>query len=91
MSITVDELTRARELVYRLLDELQVDAYLFEIEPDKEQWQILIECAMNEGWERIRLGIAPEDLLASKDDVVLHKKLVSHWREKLSACKKKSN
>lgn len=89
MSVSVDELTEARDIVYRLLDELQIEAFLFEVEPYNEEWGIIIECALTEGWERIRLTTTRRDLLASKDDAVLHQKLLGGWREQLAACKRK--
>lgn len=89
VSISVDELTQAREIVYRLLDELQVDAYLFEVEPHNEQWEIILECAMTEGWGRISLTISREDLLASGNNLTLRQKLLDSWRQQLSACKQK--
>jgi hypothetical protein len=90
MSVSVDELTQAREIVYRLLDELQIEAYLFEIEPHNEAWEIIIECAMTEGWERVKLPSSRESLLASGDDAALHQKLLDSWRDQLSACKQKA-
>jgi hypothetical protein len=89
VSISVDELTQAREIVYRLLDELKVDAYLFEVEPNNEQWEVVIECAIAEGWERIRLSTSRENLLASRDDAATYQSLLNAWRDRLSACKQK--
>lgn len=89
MSVSVDELTQARDAVYSILDELQVDAYIFEVEPNNEQWEIVIECAIAEGWERIRLSASRENLLGSRDDAAIHQSLLTAWRDRLSACKRK--
>jgi hypothetical protein len=87
MSVSIDELTQARDVVYSILDELQLDAYIFEVEPHNEQWEIIIECAVAEGWERVRLFALREHLLHGVDDAVIHQSLLDNWRESLAACK----
>lgn len=87
MSVSVDELTQARDVVNTILDELQLDAYIFEVEPRNAQWEIIIECAVAEGWERFRLSATYENLLSGVDDAVIHQSLLVDWRGRLSACK----
>ena len=91
MPASIDELTLAREAVDSILDELHVDAYVFEVEPDSEIWEIVIECAIAEGWQRIKLSVSREHLLHSMDDAAIHQSLVATWRNRLASCKLKEN
>jgi hypothetical protein len=87
MSVSIDELTQARDVVNSILDELKLDAYIFEVEPRNEQWEIIIECAVTEGWGRVRLSASREHLLHGIDDPVIHQSLLDDWRGRLTACK----
>lgn len=91
MSASIDELTRAREAVDSILDVLHVDAYVFEVEPNSEDWEIVIECAIPEGWQRIKLSASRENLLHSMDDAAIYQSLLATWRDRLSDCKLKEN
>jgi hypothetical protein len=91
MSASIDELTRAREVVDTILDELHVDAYVFEVEPNSETWEIVIECAIAEGWQRIKLSAPRDNLLHSMDDAVIYQSLITTWRDRLADCKLKEN
>ncbi len=89
MSLSITELAQAREVVTRILDELKLDAYLFEIEPLEGQWEIKVECAVVGGWETVRLTANKEILLRGGDDAVAHEVLLDNWREALLACQVK--
>jgi len=91
MSASIDELTQAREVVDTILDELHVDAYIFEVEPNSEDWEIVIECAIAEGWQRIKLSALRENLLHSMDDAAIYESLLATWRDRLADCKLKEN
>lgn len=86
MPESIAELAQVREVVQTLLDELGLDAYLFEVEPMKEKWEIKIECAVEEGWETFRLTARRDYLLRGVDESVIHEMLLDDWREALSAC-----
>ena len=89
MSVSVEELTQAREMVYRVLDTLHVDAYIFEVEPHNEHWEIIVECAISEGWSRVLLSAPREILVGDKSDTTIPPSLQETWRNALSACKRK--
>ena len=91
MNQSITELAEIRESVSRLLDELQLEAYLFEIEPQEEQWQLTVECAINEGWETVKLKANKDYFLHGTDDAIVHQLLIDEWRESLSACKVKKS
>lgn len=89
MKPSIAELAGVRETVSKLLNELQLEAYLFEIEPQEEQWQLTVECAIDEGWEIVKLKANKDYFLHGADDAIVHQLLIDEWREALSACKVK--
>jgi len=86
MSVSMTELAQAREAVGRLLDELRLDAYVFEVEPGEGGWAIRVECAVAGGWESCRLQAPTAALLEAAADPALRRRLVDDWAEVLSAC-----
>ena len=90
MTLSVKEIAQMRETVTALLDELKLEAYLFEIEPKEGQWEINVECAIEEGWEMFRLTADKEYLLRGLDDAVVRDVLLDNWGEALSACRIKT-
>jgi hypothetical protein len=87
MPLAITELAKARDTVAGLLDELGLDAYLFEVDPKDDIWKVKIECAIEEGWETITLSVGKQMLLADLDEVNVREQLLGEWRAKLSACK----
>ena len=90
MTLSVVELARVREEVAQLLDELRLDAYLFEVEPQNAHWEVKIECAVTEGWETFRLTAEKQNLLRARDNIETHKQLLNDWRSALTACRVKT-
>ena len=90
MTLSMTELAQARDVVGRVLDELQLDAYLFEVEPHEGQWEIRVECPVEGGWTTCRLTAAKEYLLRGSDDAVVHEVLIDAWRDALSACRRRA-
>jgi len=89
VTLSRNELAQAREVVERVLEELRLDAYLFEVEPRPGQWEIRVECAVEGGWETCRLSADKEYLLRGVDDAVVHGVLIDNWREALAACRRR--
>ena len=91
MTVSMAELAEVREVVGKLFDQLALDAYLFEVEPKEDQWEIKVECAVGkESWETVRLTAKKDILLHGADDAVMHQVLLDNWNEALSACVKKT-
>lgn len=86
MFVSVEELARAREVVSELLEELRLDAYLFEVEPRADELEVRVECAIADGWASYRLIAAKEQLLRGVDDATVRQRLLDDWRETLSDC-----
>ena len=84
------ELSEAHKTVTILLDELQLEAYLFEIEPTNTQWQLTVECAINEGWQTVKLKANKDYFQHGADDALLHRFLLDEWQDALSVCKIKT-
>ena len=89
MSLSIVELARAREATGELLDELGLEAYLFELDPHGEQWQLKVDCAIGAqgAWESHTLSTPKESLLRSHDDAAMRRRILTEWRGQLSACK----
>ena len=91
MKQSITELAEIREVVAKILDELQLEAYLFEVEPQEEQWQLTVECAIDQGWETVTLKANKDYFQHGADDAVIHQLLIDEWREALSDCKVKAS
>ena len=87
MSLAITELSKARDTVAGLLDELALDAYLFEVEPRDDEWEVRIECAMAQGWQTVNVSVDKAMLLASMDEPNVRRQLIADWQVRLSACK----
>ncbi|MEJ2361676.1 MAG: hypothetical protein P8Z75_09655 [Gammaproteobacteria bacterium] len=90
MELSAEELAQMRMNVTALLDELQLDAYLFDIEPRPGQWEVRVECATDNGWGTYRLTADSDYLLHGRDDAVARGVLLDNWRDTLAACKTKT-
>ena len=89
MKITTEQLAQARDTLATLLDEIGLENYVFEVEPNERQWGIIVECAVDEGWERVQLKASEDYILRGKDDAILHQFLLEEWSDALKACKRK--
>ena len=77
-----------------ILEELQLDAFLYEVEPRDDIWEITIECAchVDGGWERIVLQIPKAMLLDSFDNDEARQRLFEYWKKSwLTASYDKAN
>ena len=89
MMVSMNELARARELVDRVLKELCLETYLFEVEPQDDGWGVTIECAVSDGWQRCQLTAAKEQLLRAAAEDHAYGMLLDEWRGALSECKRR--
>ena len=89
MSLSITDLAKARETANAILEELQLNAYLFEVEPKNENWELKIECAceVDGGWEMVTLKVPKQMLLDSYDDHSAKQSLLEYWKKKLGDCK----
>ena len=83
MSATTKELAHARQVVEKVLDRLDVETYIFDIEPVAGQWELKVECAVDEGWGSFSM-LLDEPLPRDPKE---QERLLVQCREKLAACK----
>ena len=86
MEITINDVAKAREIVSDLLDELKMEAILFEIEPLDACWELHIECAVSFGWKMIRIPVQKKELLDCQEDSNAYKNILAKLRDALSVC-----
>ncbi len=88
MTLSTLALAKARDAAAAILDELGLDAYLFEVEPRDGDWELRVECAVNEGWENVVLRVPAAELQAAVDDEDVRARLRRRWGEALAACRR---
>jgi hypothetical protein len=86
MALSILELASAREMVRSLLEQLRLEAYLFEVEPHARNWKIRVDCGINEKWQSMVLEISSEQLTASREDGPARDALLAAWHDQLGAC-----
>jgi hypothetical protein len=86
MVLSMLELANARESVRDLLDRLQLEAYLFEVEPRDSHWEVRIECGTNDEWESVVLEVDAEQLKACREPGRAREDLLTAWGGHLGAC-----
>lgn len=87
MTISTVELALAKEATRILLDELGLAAYLFEVEPRNDAWELRLDCAVADGWQSLRLPLDKAKLLTSLEDPAARADLLAAWRARLASCK----
>jgi hypothetical protein len=89
MSISTLDLAKARESAKAILEELQLDAFIYEVEPRDDVWELTIECAtdIDGAWETITLQVPKRMLLDSFDDDKARQDLFEYWKKMLADCK----
>lgn len=87
MTLSTLDLAQARQTVDALLEQLHIEAYLFEVEPRDTQWEIRLECAMANGWQTLSWAVDKTALLAGRQDARQQSELLAEWRQRLASCK----
>lgn len=85
MQLSEKELTAARDTVQGLLEQLGLAAYLFEVEPRLDHWEVRVECAPDSGWQSSVLNVDGNRLDACRTDSGARDKLLDEWRQRLRA------
>ncbi len=87
MAMTSSDFIQARLLIDDILEELGLDAYLFEIEPRDGHWELRVECAVEEGWGNYSVALEEATLHAGFDGEEARNELKQQCRQSLSACR----
>ena len=91
MDITVNDVAMAREIIENLLDELNINAIFFDIEPLDSQWELHIECKANNGWKMINIPIVKKTLLECNSNMSARNKVLNELRSSLMPCSTEKN
>ena len=83
MELSNRELTEARDTVEGLLEQLGLSAYLFEVEPRTDHWEVHVECAPDSGWQSSVLNVDEHWLAACRTDARARGLLLDEWRKRL--------
>jgi len=89
MAVSGKELDQARAVTESLLEELGIEAYLFEVEPLEGAWGVRLECAVAEGWQTHYLTVPAGRLLALPQDPEDRRALLSEWEAELGDCRRR--
>jgi len=79
MQLSEKQLTEARDTVQTLLEQLGLAAYLFEVEPRTDHWEVRVECAPDSGWQSSVLDVDEGWLTACRTDADAREKLIEKW------------
>lgn len=88
MMLSTSEVARARQTVSRVLDEMGLDAYLFEIEPGEDDWQLHLECAAEDGWSRLTVNLDADTLAQAAEDEGAFRRVMARCAEACGECKR---
>ena len=69
-----------------LLEQLRLEAYLFEVEPHARNWEVRIDCGINEKWQSAVLEISSTRLTARREAGPARDAVLSARHEQLGAC-----
>lgn len=70
-----------------LLEQLGLEAYLFEVEPRPGPWEVRVECANPDGWQSVILAVELDRLLGSRSNGADRTRLLEDWGERLAECR----
>ncbi|MEK7207518.1 MAG: hypothetical protein AAB134_06530 [Pseudomonadota bacterium] len=85
MNLTGKNLTEAKETGGDLLEQLGLSAYLFEVEPHENFWEVRVECALDSGWQSSVLNVDDNALRACRTDRHFRDQMLNEWRKRLTA------
>lgn len=83
MNISTRALTQAKEATAGLLEQLGLEAYLFEVEPRDGPWEVHVDCALRDGWQSLTLPVDVTRLLDTRSNEALRLQVLQDWRARL--------
>lgn len=84
MDLTAKNLAEAKETVGSLLEQLGLTAYLFEVEPRSERWEVRVECALDSGWQSSVFTVEDTALRACRTDRTVRDQLLGELHKRLA-------
>jgi len=87
MPFTTQDLSQARTDCAALLEALGLATYVFDLEPRERRWELQVECALIQGWQRIVLEVDPGLLARSRTEPAARERLLADWQNRLRSCR----
>src|SRR3972149_909760 len=84
MELTTKNLTEAEETVRNLLEQLGLTAYLFEVEPRADRWEVRVECALDSGWQSSVFTVEDTALRACRTDRLVRDHILGELHKRLA-------
>ncbi|MGQ9427183.1 hypothetical protein ACXYTJ_16040 [Gilvimarinus sp. F26214L] len=84
MTPSARELIDAKEATAELLEQLDLRAYMFEVEAGEDAWEVHLECARDGDWQTVAMPVNRDQLLASRSDASTREALLAEWRSRLA-------
>ncbi len=86
MPPSIADLAFARETTARLLEELGLQNYLFDVEPRDGEYVLTVECAAAGAWETTTIAVDAGQLQAARGDRAAYRELLGELHSRLAAC-----
>ncbi len=84
MDLTARNLAEAKETVGGLLEQLGLTAYLFEVEPRADRWEVRVECALDSAWQSSVFTVEDTALRASRTDRTVRDQILGELHRRLA-------
>lgn len=84
MELSSRNLAEAKEAVGNLLEQLGLTAYLFEIEPRDDRWEVRVECALDSAWQSSVFTVEDKTLRTSRTDRHVRDQLLGELHRRLA-------
>lgn len=84
MDLTAKNLAEAKETVSDLLEQLGLTAYLFEVEPRAERWEVRVECALDSAWQSSVFSVEDKALRACRTDRLVRDQILAEMHKRLA-------
>lgn len=84
MDLSASNLAEARETVGELLEQLGLTAYLFEVEPRADHWEVRVECALDSAWQSSVFTVEDSALRASRTDRLVRDQILGELHKRLT-------
>ena len=84
MKWSIEELTSIRVLVGRLLDEIGLRSYVFNVEQDETNWIILVDFPHHDDWQALDLRVDKDLLRDCLEHPETCQGVSSAWKDKLA-------
>src|SRR3990170_1605294 len=79
MTLLAADIRAARTAAERILEALDLGAYVFTVEPKEGGWEVSVECGAVNAWQAVSFPVDPAKLRASLDDPRVRSELLEGW------------